>query len=123
MAADGRLSESEIQESVFKQLRARGSKGLIALHVPNGGTHQQSVVQRVQNKRLGVQKGAPDVMIFYHDKLYCLELKTQNGRASKAQGEMIGKFREQGAIACIAYGLDHAVEWLEHYGLLRGKAQ
>lgn len=123
MAAAPRLSEDDIQAAVFAQLNKRGQKGLIALHVPNGGVHQKSVGQRIQNKRRGVLAGSPDVLIFYRERLYCLELKTEKGRLTKAQGDTLRDLREQGAVASVAYGLDNAVQWLEYHGLLRGKKQ
>lgn len=114
-----RLTEAQIQTTVMQHLRSRGRPDLIYLHVPNGGAHQRSVVQRMQNKRLGVQKGAPDILLYSDGNLYCLELKTERGRPSKAQLEMMDRFIRNGAETFIARGLDEALMFLEQHELIR----
>lgn len=119
MAAADRVTEAGIQQAVFDLLDKAGKKGIIYLHIPNGGVHQATDVQRMRNKRLGVRKGAPDVLLFYRKELYVLELKRPDGRLSKAQDEMLTRFCLQGAYAQVAYGIDQAIDILSAWGLLR----
>lgn len=113
------MTEADIQSAVVELLENAGKRGLIYFAIPNGGVHQRHVVQRVKNKRLGVMAGAPDMVLYYREQLYCLELKTEKGKLSDEQIAMLRRLVDQGAIVGVAYGLDSAIQWLKDKGLVR----
>ena len=120
------LSEEQIQCAVIEHLDRRGVKDsngrkVMYWHPKNGGIHQASARQRMINGRLGVLSGIPDVMLYYAGQLYCLELKTLKGKLTADQQSIGHRFREQGAITGVAFGLFEALAWLERHGLLGGR--
>lgn len=116
------LSEETIQRAVFKHLRDRGAKGVIAWHCKNGGVHQKSPVQRAINSSLGVMTGASDVMALHKGKFYALELKAEGEEPTPEQHKFLMAVRDAGGTAGWAAGLDEALCWLQLCGLLMGKA-
>lgn len=115
------MNENAIQRAVFDHLRTRGAPGVFAFHPKNGGIHQRGR-RRGINAGLGVVSGVPDVIAVHDGRIYALELKAENGRASEEQLEAISRLDQAGAFTAIAYGLDRALACLEAWGLLRGKA-
>lgn len=115
------LSEDTIQRAVFKHLRDRGAKGLIAWHCKNGGVHQKSAVQRAINGSLGVLTGAADVMALHRGKFYALELKAEGEEPTAEQHQFLRSVTEAGGISGWAAGLDEALIWLQCCGLLTGR--
>jgi VRR-NUC domain-containing protein len=115
------LSEQAIQRAVFEHLRARGTPGVFAFAVPNGG--YRSAVEAAILKGTGVVAGVPDVFIVHAGRCFAIELKAEGGRASDKQLACITALREAGAFTCIAEGLDRALACLEAWGILRGRSQ
>ena len=116
-----RSPEATIQRAVFQHLRARGVRGLVAFHVPNGGYRRPA--EAAIMKGLGVVAGVPDIIAIRDGRVYAMELKAEGGRATDKQLACIAALREAGAFTCIAEGLDRALACLEAWGLLRGRAQ
>jgi hypothetical protein len=112
--------EDIIQRAVFKHLEVRAAPGVFAFHVPNGG--KRKPIEAAILKGLGVKAGVPDVVACYRGQFYALELKAEGGRPSDKQLEAVESIRNAGGFACIAEGLDRALNCLETWGLLRGKA-
>lgn len=112
--------EQQIQKAVLEHLRVRGAPNLFAFHCPNGGG--RSAIEGAILKGMGVRAGVPDLLIVHDGRLFGLELKTDAGRISTAQVETLQRMQAAGAIVAVAHGLDHALDWLEANGLLRGKA-
>jgi hypothetical protein len=103
--------EQTIQTPLFQHIRARGVRGLVAIHVPNGGFRR-----RVEAKilvGLGVTAGVPDLLLWHDGKSFALELKSEDGRVSKTQADMLARLSAADVCTDIAYGLDRAVEILE----------
>jgi hypothetical protein len=69
-----------------------------------------------------VVSGVPDIIAIKDGRTYALELKAEGGRLSEAQERVLIAFREAGAMATHAHGLDQALRVLEGWGLLRGVA-
>jgi hypothetical protein len=112
--------EDIIQRAVFEHLRLRSAPGIFSFHPANGGA--RSPIEAKILKGLGVRAGVPDVIAIHHGRVYAIEIKTENGRATGAQLQAIEDIRRAGGHAEICRGLDHALAQLETWGLLRGRA-
>lgn len=113
--------EDAIQRAVFQHIHARGVRGLVAIHVPNGGARRPAEARIM--KGLGVAAGAPDILAWYDHRAYARELKAQSSRVSEAQAEMLDRLDRAGVFCCVAHGLDRALAVLEAWGLLKGRVQ
>jgi len=111
--------EDQIQRAVFAHIRARGVPGLVAVHVPNGG-YRKPVEARIM-KGLGVTAGTPDVLAWHDGRAFALEIKSEAGRASESQLEMLNRLSEAGCFTALVHGLDRALAVLESWGLLKGR--
>jgi hypothetical protein len=116
-----------LQIAVFEHLRRRPAPGVFAWHAKNGGVHQASAPQRKLNAARGVVSGMPDVMIIRDAKpcrmIYGIELKTERGKLSADQADVLEELRRVGCRTYIAFGLDDALDYLEAEGLLIGARQ
>lgn len=115
------MTENEIQKAIFKHFRARGAPGAFAFHPKNGGVHQRGRRSGI-NAGLGVIPGVPDVIVIHQGRCYCLELKTEVGKLSPVQIQVLEQLEHAGAICHVAAGLDPAIAWLEERRLLLGRA-
>lgn len=113
--------EQEIHKAVVQHLRARGVPGLVFWHTPNGG--KRSPVEAAIFKAMGVRAGVSDLILVRMGKVYALELKTEQGRASEAQMEFLSDIDRAGAFTAMPAGLDAALATLEAWGLLRGSVR
>jgi hypothetical protein len=113
--------EDAIQRAVFQHIRARGVPGLVAIHVPNGG-YRRPVEAKIL-AGLGVTAGAPDVLLWYAGKSFALELKSENGRVSEEQADLLRRLSETGVVTAVAHSIDQAIRYLESWCLLRGWMQ
>ena len=111
--------EAAIQRAVFQHPRARGARGLVAFHVPNGGYRRPAEAAILRG--LGVVAGVPDVIAIHNGHCFVLELKASGGRTTDKQLATIAALRETGAFTAVAEGLDRALAVLEGWGLLRGR--
>jgi hypothetical protein len=116
-----RRHEDAIQRSLFAHIRARGVKGLVAVHYPAGGYRKPVEAKIMQG--LGVTAGVPDVLLWHAGRAFAMELKSEAGRTSAAQFEMLNRLSEAGVFTAIAHGLDRAIAILEDWELLRGRVQ
>ena len=114
-----KVTEESIQKTVFDALRKCGAKSLLAWHPKNGGPHQMTIGQRINNHKLGVLSGIADVHILHKGQFYCLELKTLEGKESAGQQWIRAAMTEAGADCHVAYGIDDALAYLRFQGLLR----
>src|SRR5215831_19019122 len=112
--------EAAIQRAVFQHLRARGAPGMFAFHPATGGYRKP--VEAAILKGLGVVAGVPDVIAIHNGRVFAMEIKAEGGRATDKQLACIAALREAGAFTCIAESLDRALDVLESWGLLRGRA-
>jgi VRR-NUC domain len=112
--------QDQIQDAVFAHIRARGVPGL-AIHPANGG-YRKPVEAKIL-AGLGVTAGAPDVLLWHAGKSFALELKSETGRTSPAQAEMLDRLKGAGVLTGIAHGIDDALIVLQGWQLLRGQAQ
>ena len=98
--------EQAIHVAVVKHLHWRGVKGLVFIHVPNGG--YRSPVEAAIFKGLGVRPGASDLLLWHQEKSFALELKAPGGKATESQLKFLADMEKAGAYCCLAEGLDRA---------------
>ena len=113
-------TEQQVHRAVLQHLRQRGVPGVVYLHVPNGGYRHRTEAAILSG--LGVRAGAADLLLWNDARAFALELKSPGGRATEAQIEFMVDMERAGAFTALAEGLDCALETLELWGLLRGKA-
>ena len=100
-------------------IMARAHPGVVFLHPANGGA--RTAVEGAILKSLGVVTGAPDLLLWHGGQSFALEIKTEDGRTSEAQLEMLNRLSEAGCPTAIAHGVDKAIAVLEGWQLLRGR--
>src|SRR5437870_855442 len=115
------MSEQQIHRAIIRHFATRAAPNTFWFHVPNGG-YRRSIEAKIF-KSLGVVRGTPDLCFVKDGRAYFLELKAPGRALSLAQEEVLIKLRECGAIATHAHGLDQALQILERWQLLRGRAQ
>jgi hypothetical protein len=74
-------------------------------------------------KGLSVTPGAPDVLLRHAGKSFAIELKSETGRVTDSQIQMLDRLSETGCYAAICHGLDRVLSVLESRQLLRGHMQ
>jgi hypothetical protein len=72
---------------------------------------------------LGVTKGVPDVLLWHAGKSFAVKIKSESGRVSPAQADMLERLSEAGVMTADCRGVDQAVRCLESCKLLRGTVQ
>ena len=112
-------AEDAIQRAVFQHIRARGVSGLVALHPANGGFRKPVEAKILAG--LGVTKGCPDILAWHDGKAFAMEIKSEDGRLSEAQAEMINRLDKAGVFTAVCHGLDRCLACLEAWALLKGK--
>jgi hypothetical protein len=66
--------------------------------------------------------GAPDLILFHAGKSFAIELKTEDGRVTDAQVEMLTRLKDAGVLTAVCHGVDKAIAVLEGWQLLTGHA-
>jgi hypothetical protein len=113
--------EQLVHKAVVAHLKTRAVAGLVFLHPANGGA--RTAIEGAILKGLGVVAGAPDLILFHGGKSFAIELKTEDGRVTEAQVEMLTRLKDAGVLTAVCHGIDRAIEVLESWQLLRGSAQ
>ncbi len=113
-----RHPEQQVQHAVFEHLRWRGIA--FAFHPANGGW--RSPIEAKILKGSGVVSGVPDVIAICKGQVFALKLKAPGGRLSPAQKNAHARLRAAGAEVATAVGLDAALQRLEAWNLLIGRA-
>jgi len=115
-----KVSESQIQEQLVQVL---DFNNLLYTHIAN--ERQASAKYGAILKRRGVKKGVPDIFIFQRPPNFmhlggcAIELKSQNGKASKSQDAWVDALKTNGYAARICYGLDDALTFLRELGYIK----
>lgn len=111
------MTEHQIQCALIRWFRLQYpalAKHLIA--IPNGGQRHPAVAAKL--KAEGVQAGVFDLFLIKSSKGYpglWLELKTEVGKVSPAQGEFAERAAAEGYCVKVAYGLDEAMAAIGEY--------
>jgi VRR-NUC domain len=116
-----RRPEQDIQKALADHLRLRAAPGIYWFHPPNGGG--RSAIEGAILKACGVRAGVPDLILVRDGRTFGLELKAPNGRLSESQRIAHEEMKAAGAEVAVAVGIDQALERLEAWQMLRGRAQ
>jgi hypothetical protein len=106
-----RRPEQQIHRAIAKHLEMRALPGVVLPHPANGGG--RTAVEGAILKGLGVQRGAPDLLLWRDGKSFALEIKADDGRVSPAQTEMPDRLAKAGVVTAVCHGLDPALATLE----------
>lgn len=106
-------SEYEEQRVVCRYLDFLGLK---YVHIVNEGLRSERTGYML--KQIGMQRGFPDLFILkacgnYHG--LAIEMKSQNGRATKEQKQWIATLNALGYYAKVCKGYDEARKTIEEY--------
>lgn len=104
----GAPTEHEEQRELVSWFR-RTYPGVLIFAIPNGGARSRTTAARLKVE--GVVAGVPDLYIPAWRTW--VEMKTETGRVSDVQREVIEYLRSIGDRVIIGYGLDDAVAQLE----------
>lgn len=113
------MSEAAIQTAIVNHFR-RNYAGHIA-HCPSGG--RRGKLEAVQFKRMGVQPGVPDLLIWSPKGHYLVEVKTSTGAVSPAQTAFISGLQDLGFDVAIVRSADEAAAAFRAWGLPRKEAR
>jgi hypothetical protein len=116
------MIEAQLQRLIFEHVRARGAPRTFLFHPINGGIHQIGRRAGI-NSAMGVVSGVPDLIGVREGRFFALEIKTEHGRLSDAQQDVLIRLRDAGATATHCHGLSQSLAMLERWGFLRGRAQ
>lgn len=119
--------EDVIQRNVCDHLRSRAAPGVVWFHPLNGAHLAGNTLRRIKTinklKTLGFRNGVSDLILFHKERFYCLELKAPKGAVSEDQLQFLSDADKAGAFTCLAHGELAAIQCLESWGLLKGRAQ
>ena len=91
--------------------------GLELMHaISNGGKRDAREAARL--KREGVKAGIPDIFLPVTQGIYAglyIEMKSEKGRLSPAQRDMLQELKAQGYAVCVCRGCEEAVGAIKDY--------
>ena len=109
--------EAMLHRSLVEQLRWRAPLDCWFCHIPNGGA--RTATEGAIFKSLGVQPGAPDLLIVRAGQALFIECKAPGRRLSPAQVQCHEALRRAGATVETADNIDQALAFLHRLGALR----
>jgi VRR-NUC domain len=112
-----RQPEAQLQRSLVEHLRWCAKGDVWFAHLANGGA--RTAVEGAILKSIGVQSGAPDLLIVRAGQALFLELKAPGRKLSPAQVECHEALRRAGAQIEVADNIDAALTFLGRLGVLR----
>jgi hypothetical protein len=90
-------------------------------HYPGGG-YRKPLEAKIL-KGLGVIPGLPDLWVIWRGRVHCIELKSERGRLTETQVDMLNRLNRAGVAVATAHSLDEALKYLTDWGLLKGSVQ
>lgn len=107
------MSEAQITRHVMQRWRTLGLPNTKVASIPNMGARGQ----------YGLTPGLPDLVCIGPAFTGFLELKTESGKLSKAQEDFKLLCIRNAIPHAVAYGLDQAVDVLEHWKMIRRESR
>jgi hypothetical protein len=120
------MRESIIQEQIVNYLSSiSAAYGFVFFSVPNEaalyggreGTGKQFARLAIL-KKMGMRPGASDLVLGWHGKMYCLEVKNESGEQSTDQLLFEAWCLRAGAPYVIVRGVDDVMYWLREWGIV-----
>jgi hypothetical protein len=105
------MSEEQLQQKiVLFERNIYSIKGLsLIFSIPNGGS--RNVAEALNLKRTGLTAGVSDLILIIKDKIYFIELKTENGKQSTPQKDFETKVNDFGFEYLIFRNLEDYQKW------------
>ena len=118
-------TEQEIHMSIVAWLQLALPAQSVIHHSPNEGRHQ--VAYRQKQKKMGMQKGWPDLELFVPDQSFIsgtgkpifLEVKSKKGRLRETQIETLERLRDLACHICVVRSIDETRDFLSEIIKLR----
>ena len=117
MSARRRSPEAQLQRSLVEHLRWCARSGVWWAHIPNGGA--RTAIEAAIFKSLGVQPGAPDLLVVRAGQALFIECKAPDRKLSPSQVECHEALRRAGATVETFDDIDDALAFLRRLGVLR----
>jgi hypothetical protein len=112
-----RQPEAQLQRSLVEHLRWCSRSDVWFAHIPNGGA--RTAIEGAIFKSLGVQPGAPDLLVVRAGQPIFLELKAPGRKLTPAQIECHEALRRASATVETFDNIDAALAFLKRLGVLR----
>jgi VRR-NUC domain len=102
--------EDNIQIALIRWITYQYPQAVV-LHIHNESKRSRFEVWKA--KKMGMQKGASDLLIFFNGKSIAIELKSDKGKVKPEQIVWQTRFKESGHSAFICRGFDEAKQVIE----------
>ncbi len=100
--------ESNDQKRVVHWIRERPQWLVMRMENALQRTHAQAA----RDKALGMEPGAPDLIVIFHHFSFYLEMKSTKGAVSDEQEKLHKQLRARGCSVMVGYGYDKTIERL-----------
>jgi hypothetical protein len=104
-----KYDESHAQREVVKWLRERPN--WLVMRMENAA--RRTMAQAMRDKALGMEPGAPDLVVMFHTFAFFLEMKSEAGRVSHEQGCLHKQLRVRGVSVMVGRGAAATINMLE----------
>jgi hypothetical protein len=112
-----RHPEAQLQRSLVEHLRWSARSDVWWAHIPNGGA--RTAIEGAIFKSLGVQPGAPDLLVIRAGQPIFLELKARGRKLAPTQINCHEALRRAGVTVETFDNIDAALGFLRRHGVLR----
>lgn len=82
--------------------------------IPNS-TWTPSILQKVKNKRMGLNSGFPDLIILTYVGAVCIEMKVHSNKPTENQNSWIEALSSVGIPTYVAYGYEEAKRYIDNH--------
>jgi hypothetical protein len=110
-----RYQESDDQRAVVRWLRARNE--WLVFRVENAA--RRTPAQAARDRALGMEPGAPDLLLVCGREIVWLEMKSSSGRLSDEQTRLHEQLRRRDQKVIVGYGADDAIAQLQSFARQR----
>jgi hypothetical protein len=111
--------EAQLHRSLVEHLRWCARSDVWWAHIPNGGA--RTAIEGAIFKSLGVQPGAPDLLVVRAGQALFIECKAPGRKLSPSQVECHEALRRAGAAVETTDNIDGALGFLRRHGVLRSR--
>jgi hypothetical protein len=101
--------ESDDQKRVVQWIRKRDN--WLVMRMENA--LQRTPAQAARDQALGMEPGAPDLMVMYRAFGFFLEMKTVKGKVSEEQEKLHAQLRARGCTVMVGWGSEATIRTLE----------
>lgn len=106
--------ESVEQREVVKWIRARPN--WLVMRMENAA--KRTGAQYARDHAMGMEPGAPDLIVYFRHFAFYLEMKEPKGRTSEEQDKLHKQLRARGSFVLVGWGQVRTIEALEKIEVL-----